>query len=150
MEAVNMVKSNYIHNSHNVSNLIYHIVCPTKYRRVVITKEADKSLKEICLGISLRYDWIIFLEIGADKDHVHFLVQSTPTHSPTEIVTTIKSITARQMFQEHPEVKKNLWGGNFWSEGYFVSTVGKNSSESTVANYVKNQGNSKDYVILHK
>ena len=80
----------------------------------------DESLKQICEGIELRYDWITFLEIGADKDHVHFLVQSTPDYSPTKIITTIKSITAKRIFAEHPEVKKQLWGGNFWSGGFFV------------------------------
>ncbi|EFW05220.1 hypothetical protein HMPREF9488_01551, partial [Coprobacillus cateniformis] len=62
-----MSDSIYIHNSHNVSNLVYHFVCPTKYRRIVITENVDKSLKQICEGIELRYDWITFLEIGADK-----------------------------------------------------------------------------------
>ena len=93
-----MSDSIYIHNSHNVSNLVYHFVCPTKYRRIVITENVDKSLKQICEGIELRYDWITFLEIGADKDHVHFLVQSTPDYSPTKIIGTIKSITAKRIF----------------------------------------------------
>ena len=143
-----MTESKYIHNSHNVSNIVYHIVCPTKYRRIVITKPVDKSLKEICDGIELRYNWIQFLEIGTDKDHVHFLVQPTPNHAPSDIARTIKSITAQRIFNEHPEVKKKLWGGNFWSEGFFVSTVGKFSSENAIINYVRNQGNEKDYVRL--
>lgn len=119
-----MPDSIYIHNSHNVSNLVYHFVCPTKYRRVVITETVDESLKQICEGIELRYDWITFLEIGADKDRVHFLVQSAPDYSPTKIITTIKSITAKRIFAEHPEVKKLLWGGNFWSSDFFASSVG--------------------------
>ena len=73
-----MTESIYIHNSHNVSNLVYHFVCPTKYRRVVISDGVDESLKQICEGIEARYDWIKFLEIGTDLDHVHFLIQSTP------------------------------------------------------------------------
>lgn len=101
-----MPDSIYIHNSHHVSNLVYHFVCPTKYRRIVITETVDESLKQICEGIELRYDWITFLEIGADKDRVHFLVQSAPDYSPTKIITTIKSITAKHIFAEHSEVKK--------------------------------------------
>ena len=133
-------KSSYVALSHNVSNLVYHFVCPAKYRREVFSEAVDKSLKEICLGIELRYDYIRFLEIGADKDHVHFLIQSTPTHSPSEIIQKVKSITARQIFLEHPEVKKWLWGGQFWTDGYFVATVGKNTNEEVIRNYVKNQG----------
>jgi REP element-mobilizing transposase RayT len=83
--------SEYIHKSHNVSVLLYHIVCPAKYRRVVINEDVDKTLKELCEGISERYE-IKFLEIGTEGDHVHFLVQSVPSYSPTKIVTTIKSI----------------------------------------------------------
>ena len=84
----------YIHKSHNVSVLMYHIVCPAKYRNVVFSEEVDQTLKEICLEISKRYE-IHFLEIGTDGDHVHFLVQSVPTYSPTKIVRTIKRIRAR-------------------------------------------------------
>jgi REP element-mobilizing transposase RayT len=90
-------KSEYIHRSHNVSILIYHFVCSTKYRRVVIDEEVDKKLKEICLEIEKRYE-INLLEIGADKDHVHFLVQSVPTESVSSLITKIKSLTEREIF----------------------------------------------------
>lgn len=140
--------SSYIHKSHNVSVLIYHFVFPAKYRRVVISEEVDQGLKEICLEISKRYE-IHFLEIGTDKDHVHFLVQSVPKLSPTQIVTTIKSITAREIFQKHPEVKLKLWGGEFWSDGYFVNTVSKYGDEATITKYVKSQGQEKEYKQLH-
>ena len=70
--------SEYQHKSHNVSVLMYHLVCPAKYRRVVFDEEVDAVLKEVCLDIAQRYE-IVFLEIGTDKDHVHFLVQSVPT-----------------------------------------------------------------------
>ena len=114
--------SGYIHKSHNVSVLMYHFVCPAKYRRVVFSEPVDRTLKMVCEEISKRYE-IIFLEIGTDKDHVHFLVQSVPTYSPTKIMRTIKSITAREVFTKHPEVKAKLWGGEFWSDGHFVNTV---------------------------
>ena len=67
-------------------------------------------------------------------------MQSTPAHSPSEIVKKIKSITARQIFLECPEIKKKLWEGEFWSDGYFVGTVGKNQNETVIKEYVKNQG----------
>jgi REP element-mobilizing transposase RayT len=106
----------------------------------VFTEEVDKTLVQICEGIGARYEWIRFLEIGADKNHVHFLIQSTPTHSPSEIIKVVKSITAQRIFAEHPEVKKVLWGGQFWTDGYFVSTVGKHTNENVKANYVREQG----------
>lgn len=141
--------SEYIHKSHNVSVIMYHFVCPAKYRRVIFSNEVDKTLKEICLEISKRYE-IIFLEIGTDKDHVHFLVQSVPTLSPTEIITRIKSITAKELFARHPEIKKKLWGGKLWTAGFFVSTVGMAANEETISKYVRNQGVEKDYTRLYK
>jgi REP element-mobilizing transposase RayT len=128
--------SEYIHKAHNVSVLIYHIVCPAKYRRVVIGDEVDKTLKEICEEIEKKYE-IKFLEIGTEGDHAHFLVQSVPTYSPTKIVRTIKSITVKETFKKHLEVKEKLWGGEFWSDGHYVSTVGKYENEETITNYVK-------------
>ena len=139
----------YIHKSHNVSVLLYHIVCPAKYRRVVFCDEADGILKEICLDISKRYE-IHFVEIGTDKDHVHFLVQSIPKYSPTKIVRTIKSITAREMFTRLPSVKKQLWGGEFWTDGYYINTVGKKGNEDVVRQYVKKQGKQEEYIKLHR
>ena len=139
----------YIHKSHNVSIMLYHIVCPTKYRRVVINNSVEKVIKEICLAISQRYD-MHFLEIGTDLDHVHFLVQSVPMKLPTRIVQIIKSITARQVFQQIPEVKKQLWGGEFWSDGYFISTVGRHGSEQAIKKYVQEQGREKEYAQIHK
>ena len=144
-----MSESEYIHKSHNVSVLLYHFVCPAKYRRVVFSKEVDETLKDICLEISKRYE-IHFLEIGVDKDHVHFLIQSVPTKSPTQIITTVKRLTAREIFKEHPEVKEQLWGGEFWTDGYFVNTVSKFGDESSISQYVRDQGLEKDYTVLHK
>lgn len=131
--------SDNIHKSHNVSRLMYHFVFPAKYRRVVIDKKVDQVIKETCIEISKRYP-IYFLEIGSDKDHVHFLIQSVPTYSPTQIARTVKSITAKEVFSKCPDVKKKLWGGEFWSGGFYVATVSEHGNEKVIANYVKNQG----------
>ena len=99
----------------------------------------DAELKEICLEIEKRYQ-IKFLEIGTDEDHVHFLIQSVPTYSVTKIVTMLKSLTAREIFRRCPQVKQILWGGEFWTDGYFATTVGKHGNENTISDYVKKQG----------
>ena len=135
--------------SHNVSVLIYHYVCPAKYRRVVFDQKVDEQLKEVCLEIAKRYQ-IEFIEIGTDKDHVHFLIQSVPTYSPQKIIQTVKSLTAREIFKRAPEVKQKLWGGEFWSDGYYVSTVGQHGSEETIREYVKEQGKEDEYQQLHE
>jgi len=108
--------SEFIRKEHNTSALMYHIVCLTKYRRAVISEEVDKKLREVCLGIEARYE-ITFIEIGTEADHVHYLVQSVPSYSAEKIVRAIKSITARKIFESCPGVKKQLWGGEFWTKG---------------------------------
>ena len=118
---------------------MYHIVCPSKYRRSVFSATVDAKLKEVCAEIQKRYE-ITFLEIGTDDDHVHFFVQSVPMYSPKQIVQIIKSLTAREIFKCCPQVKAYLWGGKFWGEGYFVSTVGAHGTEQMIKNYVRQQG----------
>ena len=141
--------SEYVHKRHNVSVLLYHFVCPAKYRRVVFTNEVDLILRDICLEIAKRYE-IVFIEIGVEKDHVHFLIQSVPSYSPAKIARIIKSITAREVFKRVPTVKEQLWGGEFWTKGYFMSTVSRHGDEDTITRYVKNQGRSEnDYEKLH-
>jgi len=139
----------YIHKSHNVSVLVYHLVCPAKYRRAVNDETVDMVIKDICLEMAKRYQ-VHFLEIGTDKDHIHFLIQSVSVYSPTKIAALVKSITARKVFERVPEVKKQLWGGEFWTDGYFMNTVGRQNSESAVREYIKNQGKEKEYRQLHQ
>jgi REP element-mobilizing transposase RayT len=138
----------FIHKSHNVSVLIYHLVCPAKYRKAIFTKDVDDALEDVCEEISQRYE-IIFLEIGTDREHVHFLIQSIPMYSPKKIAQIVKSITAREIFKRCPLVKKALWGGEFWTDGYFITSVGKDGNESIIKNYVKNQGDD-SYVKVHR
>ena len=134
--------------SHNISILIYHFVCPAKYRKVVFNGEVDEVLKNTCLEIEKIYE-IKFIEIGTDKDHVHFLIQSVPMNSTKRIIQAVKSITAREVLVQVPEVKKKLWGGEFWTDGYYVNTVGQKGSEETIRKYVQEQGIEKEYKQLH-
>ena len=139
--------SEYLHKIHNVTVMLYHLVSPAKYRRAVLDAQVDETLRDVCLAIEDRYQ-LKYLEIGTDKDHVHFLVQSVPTYTVTKLVTVSKSITAREIFRLCPHVKKKLWGGEFWSDGYFASTVGRHGDEDTIKNYVKGQG--QEYQQLHE
>ena len=138
--------SEHVHKNHNKTLLLYHLVFPAKYRRKIFTADVESTLKEVCIGISERYE-MRFLEIGSDDDHVHFLVQRVPTLTIREIVTTIKSITARKIFDKHPEVKKYLWGGHIWTSGYYANTVGSHGTEEVIQQYVQKQG--KEYKKIY-
>jgi len=141
--------SQLIKKSHNVSQLLYHLVCPAKYRKSVFKdiEGIDQEIKKICLEIEKRYD-IHFVEIGTDINHIHFLIQSIPMISPSKLVQTVKSITAKEIFIRKPEIKKLLWGGEFWTKGYFINTVGASANEEAIRNYVKDQG--LKYQQIHK
>ncbi len=129
--------SEHIVKSHNKTLLLYHIVCPAKYRRDIFTQEVEETLKCVCVGISQRYE-INFVEIGSDEDHVHFLIQTVPMMRPKDVVQKIKSITAREIFCRHREVRRKLWGGQFWTSGYYMNTVGQYANEKVISEYVAN------------
>lgn len=134
--------SETMRKSHNVSVLMHHFVCPAKYRRVVIDEDVDRVVRETCEGIQERYE-IRFLEVGTKKDHVHLLIQSVPTYSPKKIIQIVKSIIAREVFAKCPQMKKKLWGGEFWTDGYYVETVSEHGNEQIISRYVKEQGQEK-------
>ena len=133
--------SEHIYKSHNKSLLLYHLVFPVKYRQKVLTKDIERTLVAVCQEISERYE-LFFIEIGLESDHVHLLVQGIPTMPVSTIARIIKSITAREIFRLHPSVKKILWGGKFWTSGYYVNTVGQYASEDAIIKYIQNQGKS--------
>jgi len=139
--------SEHVFRRHNKTLLLYHIVCPAKYRRKVFTEAVERTLTDVCMGIAERYE-MHFVEIGMDEDHVHFLVQSVPMISPSTIVQITKSITAKEIFLRHPEVKEVLWGGNFWTSGFYANTVGRYGNEKAIRDYVKRQGLS--YHQIHR
>ena len=131
-----------IHSHHNVYDTHYHIVFPVKYRRALLDNHISLAIVEIAREIALRYD-IVFEKVGTDQDHIHLLVSFPPKYSGSEVVGMFKSITARELFKRFPELKKNLWGGEFWSDGFYIATVSERGNWHTVERYVANQGKTK-------
>jgi Transposase and inactivated derivatives len=117
----------------------YHIVFPVKYRKALLAKEVCNEIKVIAVEISQRYE-VEFEQLGCDANHIHVLCSFHPKYSIGEVVRKFKSITARELFKKFLWLKEELWGGEFWSDGYYVATVGERGSWSVVEKYVKNQG----------
>ncbi len=113
----------------------------------MLTKQVGKTIKTVCVGISERYE-IHFVEIGIDVDHVHFLIQSIPNYAPTEIVKKVKSILARKILEAHPDVRTELWGGKFWTTGYYINTVGQYANADVIQKYIQSQG-LEEYEQIH-
>ena len=127
-------------SAHKIFSLKYHFVFCIKYRKDLFLEEKYvKTIKETCIGIQKRY-FVKFETIGFDEDHVHFMIQSVPKYSASKIFQLVKSITAIKIFEEHKEIRKMLWGGEFWSDGGYVATVGEGVNADVIREYIKKQG----------
>ena len=132
-------------SSHCAWQIHYHIVFPVKDRKALLDEEVTKIIKETAGSIEERYP-IEMEAIGTDKNHIHVLCGAHPKVAPGRIVQIFKSITAREIFRRQPAVKRELWGGEFWSDGYSVATVGEQAYWQVVERYVQRQGYPKEDV----
>jgi putative transposase len=121
----------------------YHVVFPVKYRRGLLDEGVVEIITQTAMEIQERYD-LEFEQIGCHRDHIHLLCSAHPKGAPGQIVLVFKSITARDLFRRKPELTRALWGGEFWTDGHYVATVGERGDWSVVERYVKNQGKPKD------
>ena len=125
-------------NSHHVFRIMYHFVWIPKYRRKVFTEPYRSTLKTIIHKIGYDYN-IEIVELEIPTDHIHMVVRALPKEAPCDIMQIIKSISAREFFRLHPEIKKRyFWGGKLWTQSYFIETIG-NANEEVIKAYVQNQ-----------
>jgi len=120
-----------------VYSLKYHIVWCTKYRKRIIKDDVEARLKELLKKIAEDHG-IEILEMEADQDHIHMLIECKPQHYIPNIIKAFKGTSARFLFLTHPKLKSQLWGGHLWNPSYFVATVSENS-ESQIVEYIKSQ-----------
>jgi len=112
-----------------------------------LNAEYVEHLKNILQEIEKRY-YLTPETVGFDEDHVHLLMHAAPRYSPSHVCQIMKSITAREMFKQFPEIKKELWGGEFWSDGGYIGTVGEGANADIIRKYIKNQGRKGDQLRL--
>ena len=125
---------------HKVFKIKYHFVFVVKYRKdLFLQNKYIETFKEICRDLENRYH-MKFETLGFDEDHVHFLLQTAPKYSSSQIFRLVKSITAIELFKRHKDLKDELWGGEFWSDGGYVGTVGEGVNAEVIRNYIKKQG----------
>jgi putative transposase len=128
-----------IRTHHNIYDTHYHIVFPVKYRKALLKDAVPLAISQIAKEIGERYD-IEFEKIGYDQDHIHLLLSFPPKYGGSDVVRIFKSITAKQMFRRFPELKRELWGGEFWSDGFYIATVSERGNWAVVERYVAAQG----------
>ena len=98
-----------------------------------------KYLKEVFSTIAENYDYTL-VAVGTDEDHLHIFIGAHPEIAPAKLIQTLKSISARKMFVAFPDLKQYLWGGALWRIGYYVRTVSDGPLETTIKEYVNQQG----------
>lgn len=118
-----------------------------KYRKALLSEGITREIKKITEELEERYDFEME-QIGCDLDHIHLLCSFHPKYGGGQIVRLFKSITARELFKRFPDVKKELWGGEFWSDGYYLATVGERGNWKIVENYVRSQGKKPEDIQL--
>ncbi len=124
---------------HNATQLHYHIVFPVKYRKALLKPEIVAQICEISKALEERY-FFEMERLGCDGDHIHLLSNFSPKYSISSFVRLFKSLTARELFRKFPDLRKDLWGGEFWSDGYYAATIGERGNWKVVEAYVRSQG----------
>lgn len=122
--------------SHAVYDTRYHLVWAPKYRKLVLKSEVKEFVKELFEEILGARDCEV-MEMEIAEDHVHIFTSIPPKYSIGNIVRVLKSVSAKEVFRRYPEAKRELWGGEFWEDGYFVRTVGDKITSDTIKNYIK-------------
>ena len=128
---------------HNISECYYHIQLTVKYRKLLLNKRVQEVMLESLKGFKERYA-VEIQELGFDRDHIHLLCKFLPKYSGGEVIRLIKSITARRILSEVKELKKELWGGEFWTDGYYIATISGRGNKEVIEKYIQNQGRHED------
>ncbi len=123
---------------HAVYELKYHIVWVPKYRARILGGEVNRYLKEVFQRIAEEYEFQIdTMEVM--EDHVHVFIEAPPAYSPSEVVQILKSISARELYKKFPKIKKDMWSGKIWNDGYFVRSVGDKVTSDIIRRYIQYQ-----------
>ncbi len=135
-------------SAHKVFKIKYHFVFCVKYRKnLFLAEKYMETFKIICLGMEERYS-MKFETIGFDENHVHFMLKSLPKYSPSQLFRIVKSITAIQLFKQHPDLKEELWNGEFWSDGGYIGTIGEGVNADIIRKYIEKQGRKSEQLKL--
>ena len=128
---------------HAVYDLKYHLVWVPKYRARILGGEVSKYLKEIFERIAEEYEFHVdTMEVM--EDHVHIFIEAGPAYSPADVVQILKSISAREVYKKFPKMRKEMWSGKIWSDGYFVRSVGDKVTADVIREYIKYQKHEDD------
>ncbi len=115
------------------------VLCIKYRKKLLFDNDRIEFFKEVCSEIGKRY-WFEFDAVGTDGNHVHVFVGAASKYAPSNVMQIIKSITAKNIFKKYPDIKKQLWGEEFWSDGGYIGTVGDGVTADIIKTYVEKQG----------
>ena len=121
--------------SHAVYDTKYHLVWAPKYRKWILRGDVRERVEQPFYEIAENHD-IEIETLEVVNDHVHLFVSFAPRYSISNVVGKLKSISASVLFPEYPELKRELWAGEFWEDGYFVRTVGDKATAEVIRRYI--------------
>ena len=122
--------------SHAVYEAKYHLVWCPKYRKRILVEEIRERVKELFFEIAERFDFEID-RCEVVEDHIHVLISFPPRYSIAKVVGIIKGISGSKIFEEYPKLKRKLWGGHLWEQGYFARTVGEHITDDVIRLYIE-------------
>ena len=129
--------------SHAVYEATYHLVWCPKYRKRILVEEVRERVKELFFEIAERFDFEID-RCEVAEDHIHVLISFPPRYSIAQVVGIIKGKSGSKIFEEYPMLKKKLWGGHLWEQGYFARTVGEQITDDVIRWYIEKHSFSSD------
>lgn len=133
-----MALTEYIHGRTCVYNINYHIVWCVKYRRKVLNDDISNRLYILLSQTAEKKGFkVVECKVG-ENDHIHCFVSAPPKLSVTQIVKYLKGISGNIILKEFPELRNELWKGEFWNGSYFCETIGSTSQEN-IKNYIERQ-----------
>ena len=128
-----------LHGAQTTYQIGYHMVWGVKYCKHVLNNTMKQYLVELTKELCESYEYH-FMCIGIAPNHVHLFVGAPPKIAPAKVVQTIKSITARNLYKEFPQLRRQLYGGAIWKDGYYIGTIGEGQTEEKVRMYIAKQG----------
>lgn len=118
----------------------YHVVWGVKYHKHILNNTMKEFLVNLIKRICESYEYH-YICIGIATNHVHLFAGAPPKIAPAKMIQVIKSISAREMFKTYPQIKRQLYGGEMWKDGYYIGTIGETQTEGRLKDYIIKQSN---------
>ena len=123
------------HGAQTTYQIGYHIVWGVKYHKHLLNNTMKTFLANLIKEICTAYD-CHYICVGIAPNHARLFCGVPPKIAPAKIAQVVKSISARPLYKEFPQLRRQLWGGEVWKDGYYIGTIGEGQTETTITQYI--------------